>query len=128
MATWQKRDRTGEPVQISNVVAGDQIDFFKVLSGPANTVQIYTGSDTATVNYRVNNRELVLGDKSSWGGPGPAGKVARAFGVTDAVEVWRTTTTFDSTGSQIQLGYGYPVSSLEIVSISGTSSLTIICW
>jgi hypothetical protein len=128
MATYTRRQTPDQPVLISNVGAGDRINFLEVLGRPADKVQVYTTSATDVVEYRVNNLLIARGTSSTYGGS--TSYVGRAFDQSAVVKTWLASDIFSNTGEEFELGLQLTVRSMEIVSatLSAGSTFTIICW
>ena len=128
MATYTPRQNPDQPVLITSVGVGDQINFRDVLGRAADRVQIYATSATDTVEYMVNNLQITRGSGSTYGGS--SSYVARAYDVSKIKHCWRDTDVFTNVGQEFELGSDLTVFSLEITALTlGTgSTVEIIAW
>lgn len=95
---------------ITEVAEGDQIAFQDVLGRPARGIQLYTDSDTDTLEYRLNG-------------------LRRSYVDNEAVDTWVPVDSFTQTGAtQYQTVDGLRIGSIEIVALTGPTEITIICW
>ncbi len=128
MATYKRRQTPDQPVLITNVGVGDQINFKDVLGKNADKVQVYATAASDVVEYRINSMQVVRGNSSSVGGS--TSFVSRAFDQSQIKKIWLKSDVFESTGQQFEVGEMLSVCSLEIVGLTlGTGTvIEIICW
>lgn len=134
MATYTPVDKSVPSSErttiITSVEAGDQINLFDVLGREARGLIVTASNDTDVVEYRLNNRREIrkpLVKEYS------LNLATRAWGIHpddfELVEYWdHSTPTFSTTGSAFELQTELQISSIEIVSLTGPSSVSIVVW
>ena len=128
MATYTPRQNPDQPVLITDVGVGDQINFRDVLGRAADRVQVYATAVTDTVEYRVNNLQIARGTGSTYGGS--TSFVARAFDQSKITKSWLKTDVFTNVGEEFELASELTVFSMEITALTlGTgTTVQIIAW
>jgi hypothetical protein len=135
MSATYTRSATGTPsllrtVLIENVEAGDKIDMLDVLGRPANGMAVTTGGGTDVVTYRLNNRSVLtkrLTSKDDYNG------CMQLWGQhndgSDPIVFWdEIAEPFSTTGQAWQTADALKISSVQIVSITGSATITIVVW
>lgn len=113
---------------ITAVAAGDRIDVRDVLGRSARKVQFIAANSTDVVEYRLNNLRRVRQEV-----PTPYGKnqALQAWGVNsnDFEEklIWEEVgPSFSTTGAAFETVDGLKISSIEVISLTGPTTISIV--
>jgi hypothetical protein len=136
MATYKPVSRSVPSAErstvITDVAAGDTINLIDVLGRPARGLIVSADNSADVVEYRLNNRKVVTVIPPA---EQERNAAAIAFGGKEddvsEVEVWERSEafpTFTTTGASWQTVEGLTISSIDIVSITGPATITIVAF
>lgn len=117
-------------VLITAVAAGDRIDLYDVLGRAARGLIIEAANATDEVTYRLNN--LTKGKRKKVPGKVFLNQVYNTCGVHEQdwefYERWGSTDVFTTVGAQWQTVDGLEISAIEIVTITGPATISIVAF